>query len=97
MVQGISATEIENIRPTIFKKLFMEEMGKGRNYKRRGLKKKNFPNRKEGKAKRYEHNQLLCGMERKIGENRFRFVVLHQLMGALKTYNGKALKRTRRM
>ena len=40
MVQGISATEIENIRPTIFKKLFMEEMGKGRNYKRRGLKKK---------------------------------------------------------
>ena len=43
MVQGISATEIENIRPTIFKKLFMEEMGKGRNYKRRGLKKKKLP------------------------------------------------------
>ena len=48
-------------------------------------KKKNSPNRKEGKAKRYEHNQLLCGMERETGENRFRFVVLHQLMGALKS------------
>ena len=48
-------------------------------------KKKNFPSRKEGKAKRYEHNQLLCGMERKIGENRFRFIVLRQLMGALKS------------
>lgn len=36
MVQGISATEIENIRPMIFKKVFMEEMGKGRNCERRG-------------------------------------------------------------
>lgn len=54
-------------------------------WKERLKKKKNSPNRKEGKAKRYEHNQLLCGMERETGENRFRFVVLHQLMGALKS------------
>lgn len=59
-------------------KLWKEQLGKKK-------KKKNFPNKREGKAKRYEHSQLLCGMERKIGENRFRFVVLHQFMGALKS------------
>lgn len=66
----------------------MEEIGKGRNYERRSLKKKkNFPNRK---ARRYEHNQLLCGVQRKacFGKyvrNRYRFVVLGQLIGALKS------------
>lgn len=66
----------------------MEEMGKGRNHEGRSLKKKkNFPNRK---ARRYGHNQLLCGMQRKacLGKyvrNRYRFVVLGQLIGALKS------------
>lgn len=41
-------------------------MGIGGIYEGRSLRKKekNFPNRKDGKASRYEHNQLLYGMER---------------------------------
>ena len=68
----------------------MEGLGKGEKLwkERLGKKKKNFPNKREGKAKWYEHSQLLCGMERKTGENRFRFVVLHQFMGALKSFEG---------
>ena len=66
-------------------------MGIGGIYEGRSLRKKekNFPNRKDGKASRYEHNQLLYGMERETcfgkqwGINRFRFAVLGQLMGAL--------------
>lgn len=66
MAQRLSATEIENIRPRIFEKSFLEEMGIGGIYEERSLRKKekNFPNRKDGKASRYEHNQLLYGMER---------------------------------
>lgn len=67
MVQGISATEIDNIRPTIFKVLWKGwERGEKLGKEQLGKKKKNFPKAKGKKGSVYEHSQLLVGWRGKL-------------------------------
>lgn len=88
---GISASRIDNIRPTIFKVLW-KGWQRGITAKeavREKKKKKNFP--KKGKERQSGMNTVnfSCGWRGKLVKIDLGFVVLHQFMGASKVRKEK--------